>query len=61
MIDEKFLNEIRQYGLDIRQNDVGKAVYYLGIPLPRTVNKSDEYMEAYIEGFIRYMLMSERK
>ena len=57
MINEKFLNEIRQHGLDIKQNDFGKAVYYSGIPLPHTVNKSDEYMKAYIEGFIGCMLI----
>lgn len=59
MIDEKFLEEVGRYGISIRENVIGKAVYYLGLPLPRTVNKSDEYMEAYIEGFLRYMLMTD--
>lgn len=59
MLDKKFLDEVEKYGITIRENCIGKAVYYLGLPLPRTVNKSDEYMEAYIEGFMRHMLMAD--
>ncbi len=59
MLDKEFLDEVGQYGITIRENCIGKAVYYLGLPLPRTVNKSDEYMEAYIEGFMRHMLMAD--
>ena len=58
-LSEQFLNDVGRHGIYIRENCIGKAVYYLGVPLPRTVNKSDEYMEAYIEGFLRYMLMSD--
>ena len=59
MLDKKFLDEVEKYGITIRENCIGRAVYYLGLPLPRTVNKSDEYMEAYIEGFMRHMLMAD--
>lgn len=58
MLDKEFLDEVERYGITVRKNDIGKAVYYNGIPLPRTVDKSDEYMEAYIEGFLRHLLMS---
>ena len=59
MLDKKFLDEVEKYGITIRDNCIGRAVYFLGLPLPRTVNKSDEYMEAYIEGFMRHMLMAD--
>ena len=59
MLDKKFLDEVEKYGITIRENCIGRAVYFLGLPLSRTVNKSDEYMEAYIEGFMRHMLMAD--
>ena len=56
-----YVSMLRYHNLEVRDTAYGRALYYKDVPLPRTINKSDEYLEGFIEGFIRRECMLERR
>lgn len=47
---------------EIKEPENGvRYLYYRGTFLPRTRNKSDEWYEGYIEGFVRHVAMAGRR
>lgn len=61
IVQRDYASMLRYHNLEVRDTAYGRVLYYKDIPLPRTVNKSDEYIDGFIEGFIRRECMMERR
>lgn len=52
---------LKELHLELKDTNMGRCLYYNGLPLPRTLNKSDEYLDGFINGFARGRQVENRE
>lgn len=55
MFDDYIVSIMKECGLELKTYNEGVALCHNNIPVPHTLNKSDEYLKGFILGYAQHI------